>query len=178
MNLVSKLLKGFTLPTLSLEKVKNQKGLTLVELLAIIVIIAVIGAIAIPTMNNVIRQTQTKAHRANAHMLVDTARNYMVHTNYAMTAATEEITLAEMITAGLIQSAPVNPYRKAETYKTDKTLVEVTKTTTGSGSSQVDKFSYKVTLVGGDATKDYTYLALQDEAAIDTATVTETESTP
>lgn len=35
-------------------RVKNEKGLTLVELLAVIVILAIVAAIAIPAISNVI----------------------------------------------------------------------------------------------------------------------------
>lgn len=40
---------------------KNQKGLTLIELLAVIVILAIIAAIAIPAIGNIINNSKDKA---------------------------------------------------------------------------------------------------------------------
>ncbi|QFG01188.1 prepilin-type N-terminal cleavage/methylation domain-containing protein [Psychrobacillus glaciei] len=40
---------------------KNQKGLTLIELLAVIVILAIVAAIAVPAIGNVINNSKDKA---------------------------------------------------------------------------------------------------------------------
>ncbi len=40
------------------NKLKEQKGLTLIELLAVIVILAIIAAIAIPAIGNIIENSQ------------------------------------------------------------------------------------------------------------------------
>ena len=40
------------------ERLKNQKGLTLIELLAVIVILGIIAAIAIPSIGNIIQNTK------------------------------------------------------------------------------------------------------------------------
>ncbi len=45
---------------------KNERGLTLVELLAVIVILAIIAAIAFPMVNNVINHSKADTHLANA----------------------------------------------------------------------------------------------------------------
>lgn len=43
------------------KRVKNEKGLTLIELLAVIVILAIIAAIAIPAIGNIISNSRDKA---------------------------------------------------------------------------------------------------------------------
>lgn len=43
------------------KRIKNEKGLTLIELLAVIVILAIIAAIAIPAIGNIINNTRDKA---------------------------------------------------------------------------------------------------------------------
>ncbi|MFJ7887947.1 prepilin-type N-terminal cleavage/methylation domain-containing protein [Lysinibacillus xylanilyticus] len=45
---------------------KNQKGLTLIELLAVIVILAIVAAIAIPAIGNIISNSKDKAILSDA----------------------------------------------------------------------------------------------------------------
>lgn len=49
---------------------KNEKGLTLVELLAVVVIIAIVGAIAFILIGNVISNSKKDAHIANAQQII------------------------------------------------------------------------------------------------------------
>ncbi|MFJ7648344.1 prepilin-type N-terminal cleavage/methylation domain-containing protein [Lysinibacillus sp. NPDC097279] len=46
---------------LNKKLLKNQKGLTLIELLAVIVILAIVAAIAIPAIGNIINNSRDKA---------------------------------------------------------------------------------------------------------------------
>jgi type IV pilus assembly protein PilA len=43
------------------KRIKNEKGLTLIELLAVIVILAIVAAIAIPAIGNIINNSRDKA---------------------------------------------------------------------------------------------------------------------
>ncbi|CAG7648275.1 type II secretion system protein [Paenibacillus allorhizosphaerae] len=56
---------------------KNQKGLTLVELLAVIVILGVIAAIAIPSIGGVIKSSKLNADKESESLLRETAIRYM-----------------------------------------------------------------------------------------------------
>lgn len=49
---------------------RNKKGFTLVELLAVIVILAIILAIAVPTISSLIQDAKEKAMAANAKMVI------------------------------------------------------------------------------------------------------------
>lgn len=51
---------------LTKKLLKNQKGLTLIELLAVIVILAIIAAIAIPAIGNIISNSKDKAILSDA----------------------------------------------------------------------------------------------------------------
>ncbi|UPW84310.1 prepilin-type N-terminal cleavage/methylation domain-containing protein [Lysinibacillus sp. Ag94] len=51
---------------LNKKLLKNQKGLTLIELLAVIVILAIIAAIAIPAIGNIISNSKDKAILSDA----------------------------------------------------------------------------------------------------------------
>ncbi|WKA52446.1 prepilin-type N-terminal cleavage/methylation domain-containing protein [Planococcus liqunii] len=52
------------------KKLKEQKGMTLIELLAVIVIIAIIAAIAIPAIGNIIDNSREKAAVSDAQMVL------------------------------------------------------------------------------------------------------------
>lgn len=55
---------------------KNEKGLTLIELLAVIVILAIIAAIAIPAIGNIIDNSRVKAAKADAVNILNAANMY------------------------------------------------------------------------------------------------------
>nr|WP_309099766.1 prepilin-type N-terminal cleavage/methylation domain-containing protein [Fredinandcohnia onubensis] len=59
------------------KHIKNQKGLTLIELLAVIVILGIIAAIAVPAIGNVIDKTEEKAAYTEAQQIIDSARLYI-----------------------------------------------------------------------------------------------------
>ena len=65
---------GISLRNLLNKKLKNEKGLTLIELLAVIVILAIIALIAIPAIGNIISNSKSKAILSDATTIVAGAK--------------------------------------------------------------------------------------------------------
>jgi type IV pilus assembly protein PilA len=57
---------------------KEQKGFTLIELLAVIVILGIISAIAIPLISNIINKSKTDSDLATARQIYDASRMYVI----------------------------------------------------------------------------------------------------
>jgi type IV pilus assembly protein PilA len=59
------------------KRLKNQRGLTLVELLAVIVILGIISAIAVPSIGNIIQKSKVDAVRADATLVLNAGKLYL-----------------------------------------------------------------------------------------------------
>ncbi|WML47375.1 type II secretion system protein [Neobacillus sp. PS3-34] len=62
-------------------KLKEQKGFTLIELLAVIVILGIIAAIAIPAIGNVISKSNDKATVQEGLQIISAAKMYVANNN-------------------------------------------------------------------------------------------------
>lgn len=56
------------------KRLKEQKGMTLIELLAVIVILGIISAIAIPSILGLMDNSKKDAHVANARQMINSAK--------------------------------------------------------------------------------------------------------
>ena len=83
------------------NKLKDQKGLTLIELLAVIVILAIIAAIAIPAIGNIIENSRYSAVKSDAS-------NAMAAANIYYTENPEDsdnsVTISELKSQGFLES--------------------------------------------------------------------------
>lgn len=83
-----------------LKLLKNKKGVTLVELLAVIIILGIIAAIAIPTIGNLIENQKQNAAEAEWANVLEAARLYKVAEPDATT-----VDLATLVSEGYITVA-------------------------------------------------------------------------
>lgn len=65
-----------TMKNKMLKVLKNEKGLTLIELLAVIVILAIVAAIAVPAIGNIIDNSRYNAVKADATNIINAANLY------------------------------------------------------------------------------------------------------
>lgn len=90
--------------------VKNEKGLTLVELLAVIVILAIISAIAIPAIGNIIENSRYNAVKADAINVLNAAQLYYTDNpegekdTGGIGDTTEGITVEQLKVAGYLEN--------------------------------------------------------------------------
>lgn len=83
----------------------NSKGFTLVELLAVIVILAIILSIAVPTITNIIDNSNQEAYVSNEKMIVKAAKTYIAGNNVELPNTigdTLEIKISTLQSAGYL----------------------------------------------------------------------------
>lgn len=91
----------------------NKKGFTLVELLAVIVILGVIMLIAIPSVGTIIKNSRENSFVSSGKMYISTAQNYVAgenlgNGNYCISVNT--------LTEGKVDKSPINPDNNIEGY--------------------------------------------------------------
>jgi|SRR5690606_32642282 len=130
------------------KRIRNEKGLSLVELLAVIVILGIISAIAVPAIGNIIENSRVKAELADAIQIMNAANIYFVDNpdadKFEKTAnANDYLESANKITAFTVKKGAITSGVKANNTitfvgtkigrETDKTLADLTNATVVKG---------------------------------------------
>ncbi len=85
---------------------KNKKGITLIELIAIIVILGIIAAIAVPTIGGLINTQRENTANISFDNVMLAATTYYYGEIIATSSSDTEFTITEVVTAGYLSTNP------------------------------------------------------------------------
>ena len=60
----------------------NKKGFTLVELLAVISLLGIVGLISVPIISNTLKNSSKNAFKQTLNSIIDAGKNYNAENNY------------------------------------------------------------------------------------------------
>lgn len=100
---------------------KNEKGFTLVELLAVIVILGIILAIAVPAIGNIIDNANTDANQAEEDIIIEAARLADANGDF-----TDDMTVDELIESGYLEGTDDDLIDGSISFSTESNTYEFT----------------------------------------------------
>jgi type IV pilus assembly protein PilA len=123
--------------------VENERGLTLIELLAVIVILGIIAAIAIPAIGGLIDNSKKDAHVANAQQMINAAKIAVTSDKDLIPAdkSTKKITLKQLEDDGYLETVK-DPDKTQNGYDENNSYVRI--------ANENNKLSYSVKLINAE----------------------------
>ncbi|WP_226680247.1 type II secretion system protein [Sutcliffiella horikoshii] len=118
------------------KMLRNEKGLTLIELLAVVVILGIIAAIAIPSIGNIIEKSRNDAHVANAQQIMSAAR--LALANNDVTVTDNKITVVSTTGTGDAAATTVSSQMAKYIDKIDKQYTSVIVNVNGNKVQSID----------------------------------------
>jgi type IV pilus assembly protein PilA len=130
------------LQTKILKPWRNQKGLTLIELLAVIIVLGIILAIAVPSVLGVVNRSKINADKASWQLIKEAGMQYAIANNLQ---GNETISVSDLSSEGYLNSVPSIQSGKIASW--GNVVITVTN----------GKYSVSVTDGGGNAITDSTF---------------------
>jgi len=103
-----------------MKKFKNERGLTLVELLAVVVILAILAIIAFVFIGGIIDNSKKDAHISNAQQAINAAK---LHVTTEGELGTAGITVQELQDRDYLEDVLRNPWDKKNYADLDKVTI-------------------------------------------------------
>ena len=97
----------------------NRKGFTLVELLAVFVVLGIIAAITIPAIGGIIHSSKENVYTKQIETLKNTAKTYMASNSKDLPKTTDEakcISLEQLKKEGILKKENIRDPRKSNEY--------------------------------------------------------------
>lgn len=104
--------------------VKNQKGITLIELLAVIVILGIIAAIAVPAVGGMISKSRVNADKESYNIVRDAGLRYAMAENLPV-GNNQQVTITDLVTKGYLNEEPVLQSDKVPGKKFSEVRIDV-----------------------------------------------------
>jgi type IV pilus assembly protein PilA len=91
-----------------LRLTKNQKGMTLIELMAVVVILGILAAVAGAAVVGGFDKSKTNADATSVKIIQDAAQRYVMDKNVADGNLTADVTVGKLVAEGYLSSEPVS----------------------------------------------------------------------
>lgn len=100
---------------------KNQKGFTLLEVLAVVIILGIVASIAVPAIADTIEDNKKNSYVATARHMIEQTR-FSILINDTSVSTDSDYTLQELVTAGYIAALTTDPW--GDTYDAGNSFVQ------------------------------------------------------
>ena len=90
----------------------KEKGFTLIELIAVIIILGVIAVITVPSVNRAIEKSKTKSLEEQIDRIISSAKNYAIDNSDKLPIVNNEqmlIKVSDLVETGFLEEIPKSP---------------------------------------------------------------------
>lgn len=88
------------------KPLKNQRGVTLIELLAVIIILGIIAAIAVPSVISNFSDAKKNSDAQTEKIIKEAVQRYLLDNEVTFTSGTATINISQLVSNGYLQETP------------------------------------------------------------------------